>query len=490
MIKKKYALIPVMPTPNGPLHLGHLAGPFLKMDILARHLRILGHYVSIVSATDPYESHILPVCKKESKDELTVCKENYSNINKCLENLSIKYDNFINPLDDEYREKLFEITKKIIIQVLKDGNFSQKDEAIHFNSRTNDIVVASRIAGICPSCNANMGGYHCECCGQEVSPEELIEPYDTENKDDVLKISRTSTLFIDSDYEYISKRMIDCNVPDEIKNIVSVYIKKHGPLVRISNPGDWGIKLKDIVRTDSEDVVFTYTNLISLAILCGEEIKKNLNIEYNPLSKDSDCIVVGSFGFDNTIPFCLSVDTLANLSDEFRGFDYYLTNFFYTLDGKKFSTSRRHCIWGYDALEILETNSDIIRLYLSVTSPELKKTNFSTDEFNEFRNKIQDFMISINEDKLYKPLNIDSVCNCSFFKESLRVIKKSLSLENFSLQKSGTTIINWIENSEIDQDVKVLGFALLSTSIMPGISDKIISNIEGFDDSLLNEIYS
>ncbi|WP_353171742.1 class I tRNA ligase family protein [Acinetobacter rudis] len=485
-MKKKFALIPVMPTPNGPLHLGHLAGPFLKMDVLARHLRRLGHDVSIVSATDPYETHILPVSRNENKEELDVCHENYENIKRCLKTLSIEFDTFINPVEKKYKDRLFEITKNIVTQVLEKKNFYYLEEILHRNIQSKEIVVGSRIAGICPHCLNKMGGYHCEACGQEVFPEEIIHPFDTDNPDQELLIDSVQTLFLKADSEYIINNMKKCKVPVSIQNIVVKYMENHDANVRLTNPGEWGIKLNDIIHTDNESVIFTYTALICLAVLCGEEIKEHLNLSNNPLSKNSECYVIGSFGFDNTVPFCLSVPTIAQLSNDFRGFDQYFTNFFYTLDGAKFSTSRRHCIWGYDALETLNTTPDILRLYLSITSPELEKTNFSNEDFFRFNKKISEFISQSEKFDTQDRIDLNDLMLNIHFVESLNLIQKSLSIDHFSLQMAGKIIYKWITDESIPENIKTMGFSILANSIMPDISNKFFLKFRYKSNDLFN----
>jgi methionyl-tRNA synthetase len=54
--------------------------------------------------------------------------------------------------------------------------------------------------------------------------------------------------------------------------------------------------------------------------------------------------------------------------------DYHV-NEFYLLDGEKFSTSRRHAIWGKDLLT--PQTVDAVRYYLAKTRPETSRTNFT-----------------------------------------------------------------------------------------------------------------
>jgi methionyl-tRNA synthetase len=53
-------------------------------------------------------------------------------------------------------------------------------------------------------------------------------------------------------------------------------------------------------------------------------------------------------------------------------------NEFYRLDGLKFSTSRRHAIWGRDI--IAQVPADVVRFYLAYSCPETEGTNFTRQE--------------------------------------------------------------------------------------------------------------
>ncbi|MCE0446304.1 hypothetical protein LT493_20765 [Streptomyces tricolor] len=45
--------------PNGRAHLGHIAGPLLKMDVLRRHVLRGGGRATMISVSDAHESHVL-----------------------------------------------------------------------------------------------------------------------------------------------------------------------------------------------------------------------------------------------------------------------------------------------------------------------------------------------------------------------------------------------------------------------------------------------
>jgi len=47
------------PTPNGPLHVGHLSGPYIAADIAVRAARAAGQAVVSVCGLDPHQNYVL-----------------------------------------------------------------------------------------------------------------------------------------------------------------------------------------------------------------------------------------------------------------------------------------------------------------------------------------------------------------------------------------------------------------------------------------------
>jgi methionyl-tRNA synthetase len=61
---QKYLLVSAMPTPNGGLHLGHLAAQFLPQDIFKRYHKPRGKIVEFYSGFDVYDNAISVAAKK------------------------------------------------------------------------------------------------------------------------------------------------------------------------------------------------------------------------------------------------------------------------------------------------------------------------------------------------------------------------------------------------------------------------------------------
>jgi methionyl-tRNA synthetase len=119
------------------------------------------------------------------------------------------------------------------------------------------------------------------------------------------------------------------------------------------------------------------------------ELGKRLGADWRADDPQQDWKIVHFFGYDNSFYHAILYPVLYRLA--FPGWtpdiDYHL-NEFLLLDGAKFSTSRRHAIWGK---QILNAGTvDAVRYYLSRIRSEGRRTNF---ELSGYEAAVRDTLI-------------------------------------------------------------------------------------------------
>lgn len=72
----KFIITITPPTPNGDLHIGHLAGPFLSADVFTRAQRQKGHDCVLVSYSDDYQSYMLRRGLEQGRDPVAIGEDN------------------------------------------------------------------------------------------------------------------------------------------------------------------------------------------------------------------------------------------------------------------------------------------------------------------------------------------------------------------------------------------------------------------------------
>src|SRR4051812_14955507 len=99
---RRYLLVPPEPTPNGRLHLGHIAGPFLRTDILRRFLRMRGDHPLTITGSDVYEPYVTFKAALEGRREQEIAAEYHALISEDLRAMDIEVDLFLNPAEQPW----------------------------------------------------------------------------------------------------------------------------------------------------------------------------------------------------------------------------------------------------------------------------------------------------------------------------------------------------------------------------------------------------
>ncbi len=80
----KTLIIAPPPTPNGDLHVGHMAGPYLAGDIYARYLRLNGKAVNYATGTDDSQTYVVTSALKLGTTPEELCRQSSEDIHSSL----------------------------------------------------------------------------------------------------------------------------------------------------------------------------------------------------------------------------------------------------------------------------------------------------------------------------------------------------------------------------------------------------------------------
>lgn len=375
---RDHLLLPSHPTPNGRLHLGHVAGPYLKMDVLRRALRRRGDRAVLMFALDSVESYVLLKAHQLGVGPGEVVSRYAGEIMQDLAALDIETDFFLDPLAesfaDTYRASLVESVDRLRLR----SAIEERTERFLYCPATSRFIVGCWLLGRCPTCGLESGGYSCEACGAHYRPEELGKQR-SRLAEGALEAITCRTLFMRVHDEAALRRRIEELLPAAFQNIVVRYLDRSGATLRVSVPGTWGVPIN--VEGEMRPQVI-YSGFASLGLLhaLGRAYAHRFG-KSNPFRPDSDVTVTCSFGVDNTVSRIMSCVGGVLGDESFRPPDSFLLNYFYRLEGAKFSTSRNHAIWASAIGNISPTMPDTVRLHLLRTAPEENETDFNVNNF-------------------------------------------------------------------------------------------------------------
>ncbi|MEU1880721.1 class I tRNA ligase family protein [Streptosporangium sp. NPDC020072] len=382
---RHYLLAPSEPTPNGRLHLGHIAGPFLRLDMLSRFLRMRGDLPLIITGSDVYEPYMTFKAVAEGRSEAEIAAEYDALIAEDLSAVDIGVDQFINPCEDPWRKVFEEEVDACVRRLRHRGAVVEQRERVPYSRSAARYIVGPWLTGGCPDCGSRVSSYFCETCGGHFRPENLLEPQGPDGAGP-LEWREISSLFLRvAEPEPLRRRMAEMRVPPRFQEAVERFLAREGGTVRLSAPQQWGVALEGgvpgVPRT-----LFSYAGIFMFARLMGAVHGEMSGTGVNAFDPGSGVTTVTSFGIDNVIPTMVCIVGTALRHGDMKGYDRVLVNDFYQLEGEKFSTSRGHVIWSADIARAPRISADAVRYFLAGTRLEEGPESMEPRSFVEVNN--------------------------------------------------------------------------------------------------------
>ncbi|MBW5421439.1 class I tRNA ligase family protein, partial [Streptomyces sp. BG9H] len=368
------------PTPNGDLHLGHLSGPYLGADVYVRYQRLSGNQAWHLTGSDDFQSYVGAVAEREGSTPAEVAAHFSAEIAATLKAMDIEVDQYsVTSVDEGYSEGL----QSFFSRLVESGQVAPKATPALADSKTGEYLYEVNVGGTCPGCSHRAGGNICEECGEPNLVADLVDPAsgisgDAPKHTEVERYTLPLHEFADAvaDHHRLGR------VPARLRELAERVFARETLDLPVSHPSDWG------VRPAEDDlggqVIWVWPEM-SYGFLHGiERLGAGAGKDWSREEPSADWKIVHFFGYDNSFYHAILYPVLYRLA--FPGWnpdiDYHV-NEFYLLEGEKFSTSRRHAIWGK---EILTPDSvDAVRYYLSRTRPEGERTDFRRAEFDRAR---------------------------------------------------------------------------------------------------------
>jgi methionyl-tRNA synthetase len=374
------------PTPNGGMHLGHIAGPYLAGDVYARYERARGREVIFSTGTDDSQTFVVATAARQGVRPEDLCVTSTMRIKQALAAMGISVDGF-GPFDDGYRATVLDYFKRLHAA----GKFKLRTVKLPYLERTGEFIVEGLVEGYCPVCLALSRGGLCETCCHPNNFDQLIEPHYTINAGEVdpvdAPIPREADILVLPMEEYRDRLTAYHEAwapywrPHMVRMVRDVLSR---PLLDlpITYPLEWGIRAP-FPETPGQ-VLNAWLELIPAGIYttsyCAAQLGQ-LQRWREPGQlwlPEANRRLVHFLGFDNAYFFCLAHMALMMAhGDKYILPESVLTNEFYELESEKFSTSKGHVLAPEDLLP--EVPRDLVRFYLALTAPSYQRTTFSRD---------------------------------------------------------------------------------------------------------------
>lgn len=360
------------PTPNGDLHLGHLSGPYFGADVYTRFLRMKGVEAYHLTGSDDNQSYVTIRADADQSTPANVARYYADEIRATLALLDCDVHSFQPTMgDDGYGEFQAACFRSLLSSTAVD----LRQSPALFDAVTGHYLYEPDVSGLCPDCGGSAGGNICEECGAPNLCHDLGAARSRQSAEAPLVGSvRRPELVLDRCYDNIDRHLRASGVPLRILDLFARLRRRGNFSLPITHPSDWGLPAEgfpgQVIWVWPEMAFGFLYNIQALGRLLGRDWKAEM--------PGNDWQIVHFFGFDNSFYHALLYPALyAEVFSHWTPRIHYHVNEFYLLDGKKFSTSCRHAVWGKEVLS--PKTVDVVRLHLGLTRPEGERTDFTLD---------------------------------------------------------------------------------------------------------------
>ena len=349
------------PTPNGGLHLGHLAGPYVRADMFARALRSMGRQARYVTGTDDHQSYVAAAARLTGSSPAEVAAGQGDAIVQTLASAAVAVDRWTRPsLDPAHSERMGQWFDRL----LDSPAVSSRVEKTAYCAPCDLSLFQVFARGTCADCGASSDGEICEACGRPNQARDLLDVrcricggpaqirlerahwLDLQQFADPLRAHLTRT-GLSADLRALAERLLDA--PQGLAPY------------RLTRTTDWGA-----LCGDEGQCLDPWADLALTFLEAGRAEET----EHGPAQS------VLFLGLDNGFFYTLLLPTIALATGATELLpSAYVTNQFLQLDGEKFSTSRNHAVWADDALA--GSQADAVRVSLLRAAPEGRLADMS-----------------------------------------------------------------------------------------------------------------
>lgn len=483
---RRFFFLAAVATPNGRLHLGHIAGPYLRMDIMARFLRCRGHDVRVISSVDSFDSYVLLTAVQEKKPAGEVCDFYRGRIVRDLKALDIDVEEVTDVIHGSIASQHAAGAQDAIKTLMSRGLVETITERVLYSKSTDRYVVGAWLTGRCPHCDAAAVGFFCEACGSFFRPETMVDPTPRLGDPD-LEWREVDSLFLRiEDTCGLEQRMVEAGASDHFMSIARRFLQREKGLFRLTAPGTWGVPWESDKHGNPRVLV---TSGWEYALSCGSHYMQSSADHVHPMSRESEIGSAVSFGIDNAILILVGSTAVLTALGHSKPFDHFFTNYFYNLEGRKFSTSRMHVIWAGDIVNKTPASSDAVRFFLALNCPEESPADFVVSDFIAFHNDMLCDKLSSNICRALSSFNTAAISGPD--RKIRRLLDscyedqhRALSLKGLSVGRAAGALARYCEEGlDLTNPTTsywwLKGLSLLCAPIMPQISSTLWRKIGG-----------
>lgn len=366
------------PTPNGPLHLGHLSGAYLMADVLKRCCELTGTDSFSYCGTYGHTNHIDKTAATKGTTYAELVASSESIIVKDLEIFQAEYDAFLPhaPTSDAFEA----VKSKFIDLLLKSGYLVERTVEHPYSESSQQFVCESYVAGHCPHCGSTTIGMECENCGLYQDECNLIEPFHSVKKEKLVR-RQVDRLYLRVDRDIVSEIAAQIYSHNTAASRIC-----YDRLLQYVNDG----ALSDVPVSSLRGRGVPVKGDQVLTVVMERALRSFFGLsQYGSATRHLFfCGVDNLCGSGILMPYVLKILGVPNAQ-----LPVAVINHFCLLENRKFSTGANHAIWANEFLQ--KYPPDLVRLYLCHIHSPTSASNFRIEAFFDFSNRFVDALTEV-----------------------------------------------------------------------------------------------
>ena len=368
----------------------------MPSDVFSRFMRMAGHDVLMVSGTDEHGTPILIAADEAGVPPQELADKYHRMIAEDLCALGVTYDLYTRTTTPNHHA----VVQELFLGVYENGYFVEQTTYGAISPSTGRTLPDRYIEGTCPICGADGArGDQCDTCGNQLDPHDLVNPKSRINGE-VPEFIETQHFFLDLPAlaealgEWLDEREATGLWRPNVIRFSQNILKEIRPRA-MTRDIDWGIAVPlDGWRDNPTKKLYVWFDAVIGYLSASVEWARRTG---NPDAwrewwNDPDALTYYFMGKDN-ITFHSQIWPAELLAYSGKGSkggsprEYGELNLptevvsseFLTMEGKKFSSSKRVVIYVRDLLSRYQP--DAFRYFVASAGPENQDSDFTWSEF-------------------------------------------------------------------------------------------------------------
>jgi methionyl-tRNA synthetase len=381
------------PYANGPRHIGHVSGFGVPSDVFSRYMRMAGHDVLMVSGTDEHGTPIQVQADAEAVSPRELVDRYNRVIVEDLQGLGLSYDLFTRTTTGNH----YAVVQELFTTLHRNGYIVPRTALGAISPSTGRTLPDRYIEGTCPICGYDSArGDQCDNCGNQLDPVDLINPRS--------KINGETPVFVETEHFFLDlpafadalAKWLDSrdgwrpNVLRFSRNLVSELQPR-----AITRDLEWGVPVPlDGWRDRADKRIYVWFDAVIGYLSASIEWARRSGDPdaWRRWWQSSEARGYYFMGKDNIVFHSVIWPSilLGYDGDGDRGGEpgalgrlelptEVVSSEYLTMEGRKFSSSRRVVIYVRDFLS--RYDADALRYFIAVAGPESQDTDFTWAEF-------------------------------------------------------------------------------------------------------------